>query len=183
VRLFAALLLPPDVVAHLDAAVTRHRDDVLRWTTVGTWHLTLAFYGQVDDKRVPDLKSRLTRAATRNPTLSLALSGCGQFSRRALWIGCDGDIVPLRGLARSAVAAGQRVGASAGQSRFKAHVTLARAQKPTDLRPYVSTLGTYQGPTWTADAVALVRSHLGAGENRRARYETLSTHQLSGRTS
>ena len=81
---------------------------------------------------------------------------------------------------RSADAAGRRVGASAGQSRFKAHVTLARAKKPTDLRPYVSTLRTYQGPTWTADAVALVRSHLGAGENRRALYETLSTHQLFG---
>lgn len=179
-RLFAALLIPPYVAAHLDAAVTSHRDDVLRWTTVDMWHLTLAFYGQVDDARVPDLKSRLTHAATRNPTLSLALSGCGQFSRRALWIGCDGDIVPLRALACSADAAGRRVGASAGQSRFKAHVTLARAKKPTDLRPYVSTLRTYQGPTWTADAVALVRSHLGAGENRRALYETLSTHQLFG---
>ena len=178
-RLFAAVLIPPDVAAHLDAAVTTHRDDVLRWTTVDTWHLTLAFYGQVDDTRVPDLKSRLTRAAKRYPTLSLALSGCGQFSRRALWVGCDGDIAPLRALARSAAAAGRRVGAAADQSRFKAHVTVARAPKPTDLRPYVTTLGTYHGPTWTADTVALVRSHLGAGENRRARYETLSTHQLS----
>jgi 2'-5' RNA ligase len=180
VRLFAAVWLLPEVAAHLDAAVAPHRDDILRWTTVDTWHFTLAFYGQVDDTRVPDLKSRLTRAAKKYPTLSLALRGCGQFSRRALWIGCDGDIVPLRALARSAAAAGRRVGASADQSRFKAHVTVARAPKPTDLRPYVSTLGTYEGPTWTADAVALVRSHLGAGENRRARYETLSTHQLSG---
>jgi RNA 2',3'-cyclic 3'-phosphodiesterase len=180
VRLFAAVWLPPDVAAHLDAAVAPHRDDVLRWTTVDTWHFTLAFYGQVDDTRVPDLKSWLTRAAKRYPTLSLALSGCGQFSRRALWIGCDGDIVPLRALARSAAAAGQRVGAAAEQSRFKAHVTVARAPKPTNLRPYVSTLGAYQGLTWTAEAVALVRSHLGAGENRRARYETLSTHSLSG---
>jgi 2'-5' RNA ligase len=180
VRLFAAVWIPPDVAAHLDAAVATHRDDILRWTTVGTWHFTLAFYGQIDDTRVPDLKSRLTRAAKKYPTLSLALSGCGHFSRRALWIGCDGDLVPLRALARSAAAAGERVGASADQSRFKAHLTVARAPKPRDLRPYVSALAAYQGPAWTADAVALVRSHLGAGENRRARYETLSTHQLSG---
>ena len=179
-RLFAAVWLPADVAAHLDAAVAPHRDGILRWTTVVTWHFTLAFYGQVDDTRVPDLKARLTRAAKRYPPLSLALSGCGQFSRRALWIGCDGDLVPLRALAHSAAAAGRRVGASTDQSRFKAHVTVARAPKPTDLRPYVSALGTYQGITWTANALALVRSHLGAGENRRARYETLSTHQLSG---
>jgi RNA 2',3'-cyclic 3'-phosphodiesterase len=180
VRLFAAIVIPPDVVAHLEAAVAPHRDTVLRWTASESWHLTLAFYGQVEDTRVADLKSRLTRAAKRYPTLSLALTGSGQFNKRALWIGCEGDIAPMRALARSAAAAGRRVGASADQSRFKAHLTVARARMPTDLRPYVSSLRAYRGPSWTAEAVALVRSHLGAGENRRARYETLSTHQLSG---
>ena len=179
-RLFAAILIPQEVAADLDAAVAPYRDDVLRWTMLASWHLTLAFYGQVDDARVPDLKSRLTRAAKRHPALSLTLKGAGQFNRRALWIGCEGDLMPLRALARSAAAAGQRVGASAGESRFRAHLTLARAPKPTDLRPYISILRNYRGPSWTGDAVALVQSHLGAGENRRARYETVSSHRLSG---
>jgi RNA 2',3'-cyclic 3'-phosphodiesterase len=180
VRLFAAILIPPEVAAHLDAAVAPHRDDALRWTTMDSWHLTLAFYGQVDDTRVPDLKRRLTRAAKKYPKLSLTLAGAGRFSQRALWTGFQGDLVPLRALARSVAAAGQRAGASEEQNRFKAHLTLARAPKPTDLRPYASNLADYRGLTWTADAVALIRSHLGAGENRRARYETLSLHQLSG---
>ena len=179
-RLFAAILIPPDVVAHLDAAVAPHRDDVLRWTSVESWHLTLAFYGEVDDSRVSDLKSRLTRAAKRYPRLSLTLTGSGQFSRRALWIGCRGDIATMRELARSAAAAGRRVGASAEESRFRAHLTLARAARPMDLRPYVSALAAYRSVSWDVDAVALVRSLLGAGENRRAKYETLSRHQLSG---
>ena len=182
-RLFAAILLPPDVVAHLDAAVAPHRDNVLRWTSAESWHLTLAFYGEVDQTRVADLKSRLTRAAKRYPTLNLTLTGSGRFTGRALWIGCEGDIAPLRELARSAAAAGRRVGAAADESRFKAHLTLARAPKPMDLRPYVATFATYRGPRWSVDALALVRSHLGAGENRRARYQTLSTHQLSGAVS
>lgn len=179
-RLFAAILIPPDVVAHVDAAVAPHRDDVLRWTASESWHLTLAFYGEVEDTRVADLKSRLTRTAKRYPPLCLAFTGSGQFSKRALWIGCDGDIVPMRALARAAAAAGRRVGASKDENRFRAHLTLARAPIPTDLRPYTSIFRAYRGPSWTANAVALVRSHLGAGENRRARYETLSTHQLSG---
>jgi 2'-5' RNA ligase len=180
VRLFAAILIPPAVKAHLNTAVTPHRDDVLRWTTLDSWHLTLAFYGQVDDTRVPDLKSRLTRTAKKCPMLSLAFSGSGRFSQRVLWIGCEGEIDPMRALARSAAAAGRRVGAAADEGRFRAHLTVARAPRPIDLRPYVSALGTYRGPTWSADAVALVRSHLGAGEDRRARYETLSIHPLSG---
>jgi 2'-5' RNA ligase len=181
-RLFAAIFLPSDIKAHLDAAVGAYRDDVLLWTTSDSWHLTLAFYGQVQDTRVPDLKSRLTRTAKKYPMLSLALAGSGQFSRRILWLGCEGDLAPMRELARSAAAAGRRVGASADEGRFRAHLTLARAPKPIDLKPYVSALGTYRGPTWIADAVALVRSHLGAGENRRALYETLSIHPLSGTT-
>ena len=170
-RVFAAVLLPQDVVAHLDAAVTPHRDGILRWTTPDSWHLTLAFYGEVPEGRVPDLKARLT--------ISLGLAGAGRFGQRALWIGCGGDLMTLRELARSVRAAGRRVGAPAEERRFKAHVTVARAPKPVDLRPYVSALGSYRGPSWTAAAVALVRSHLGGGENRRARYETVSSHPLS----
>ena len=114
--------------------------------------------------------------------MSLALGGAGRFDQRALWIGCQGDVSAMRALARSVAAAGRRTGAAAQESRrFRAHVTLARAPRPLDLRPYVSSLGTYRGRVWTADGVALVRSHLGAGENRRARYETLSTHPFTGR--
>jgi RNA 2',3'-cyclic 3'-phosphodiesterase len=183
VRLFAAVQLPSDVVAHLDAAVAPHRDDVLRWTTPDSWHLTLAFYGQVADARTPDLKARLTRAAKRVSEMSLTLARAGRFGHRALWIGCEGDLATLRALARSSRAAGRRVGAAAEErARFKAHVTVARAPKPVDLRPYVSALGTYRGPSWTADAMALVQSHLGGGENRRARYERVSSHPLSARS-
>ena len=69
----------------------------------------------------------------------------------------------MRALARSVAAAGRRVGAAADESRFRAHLTPAPAPNPTDLRPYVSTLSAYRGPTWTVDAVALVRSHLCCG--------------------
>jgi RNA 2',3'-cyclic 3'-phosphodiesterase len=182
VRLFAAVVPPDDVVADLDAVRADHRDEVLAWTLPEQWHITLAFYGQVEDKRVPDLKARLTRAAKRYRTLSLALEGAGRFDGRTLWIGCSGDIATLRDISRSAVAAGRRVGAPSADDafRFRAHVTLARARRPVDLRPYVAGLDAFRSRSWTVDAVSLVRSHLGAGTERRSRYETLSTHRLAG---
>jgi RNA 2',3'-cyclic 3'-phosphodiesterase len=180
VRLFAAVVLPDDVVADLEAAITDHRDEVLAWTLPEQWHITLAFYGQVEDDRVPSLKARLTRAAKRYPVLSLALDGAGRFDERTLWVGCSGDVAVLRDIARSAVAAGRRVGAASADDafRFRAHVTLARARRPVDLRPYVAALDGYRSRSWTVDGVSLVRSHLGAGAERRSRYETLSTHRL-----
>jgi RNA 2',3'-cyclic 3'-phosphodiesterase len=181
VRLFAAVVLPDDVVADLDAALADHRDELLTWTLPEQWHITLAFYGQVEEKRVPDLKARLTRAAKRYPVLSLALDGAGRFDERTLWAGCSGDVATLRDIARSVVAAGRRVGASSANDafRFRAHVTLARARRPVDLRPYVAALNAFRSRSWTVDAVCLVRSRLGAGEERHSRYETLSTHPLA----
>jgi len=173
--------LPNDVVSDLDAVVAGHRDDVLAWTLPEQWHITLAFYGQVEDTRVPDLKGRLTQAAKRYPVLSLALDGAGRFDERTLWVGCSGDVATLRGIPRSAAAAGRRVGAASAEKtfRFRAHVTLARTRRPVDLRPYVAALDAYRSRSWTVDAVSLVCSHLGAGAERRSRYETLSTHPLA----
>ncbi|MGH8823511.1 MAG: RNA 2',3'-cyclic phosphodiesterase [Jiangellaceae bacterium] len=180
-RLFVAVPPPPDVVAHLEAVVQPLRDDVLRWTVTDAWHLTLAFYGEVADRRVDDLEGRLARAARRHPAVSLRLTGAGRFGGRALWIGCTGDTAPLRRLAASAAAAGRRVGARADERRsYRPHLTMARASRPVDLRPYVTALREYEGVVWTADGVALIRSYLGAGEDRRARYETLSTFALRG---
>ena len=179
-RLFAAVQLPPEVVAHLDAAVVPNRDDMLRWTTADSWHLTLAFYGEVPDAEVPGLKTRLTRAAHRYSVMNLALNGVGRFSDRALWVGATGDLVTLRALARSAAAAGRRAGAAAEESRrFRAHVTLARAPMPVDLRPYVAALTGYRGPAWTAFDISLIRSRLGAGVGHRPKYELQSTHPLA----
>jgi RNA 2',3'-cyclic 3'-phosphodiesterase len=183
VRLFAAVVVPDDVVADLEAAIADHRDEVLAWTLPEQWHITLAFYGEVEDKQVPSLKARLTRAAKRYPVLPLALDGVGRFDGRILWVGCSGDVATLRDIARSAVAAGRRVGAASADDafRFRAHVTLARARRPVDLRPYVAALDAYRSRSWTVDAVSLVRSHLGAGAERRSKYETLSTHRLGAR--
>jgi RNA 2',3'-cyclic 3'-phosphodiesterase len=181
VRLFAAVVLPDDVVADLEAVVTAHRDDALAWTLGEQWHITLAFYGQVADERVPNLKTRLTRAAKRYRELSLALDGAGRFDERTLWVGCSGDVATLRDIARSVAAAGRRVGAASADDafRFRAHVTLARTRRPVDLRPYVAALHAYRSRPWIVDAVSLVRSHLGAGAERRSRYEVLSTHPLA----
>ena len=178
-RLFVAVSPPPEVVAHLDAVVGPLRDDVLRWSRADSWHLTLAFYGEVADRRVDELTVRLARAARRHPSVSLRLAGAGRFGSRAVWVGCTGDTAALRRLAASAAAAGQRVGGRAAEVRpYRAHLTMARSSRPVDLAPYVAGLRGYEGPTWVADDIILVRSYLGAGEDRRARHETLSTFAL-----
>ncbi|MCZ4637138.1 2'-5' RNA ligase family protein, partial [Streptomyces rubrogriseus] len=96
-RLFAAVLPPEDVTAALAAEVAVLRGlpgaEGLRWTGRPGWHLTLAFYGEVDDELVPELSARLARAAHRTAPFELALRGGGQFGRgRALWAGAEGGL-------------------------------------------------------------------------------------------
>lgn len=178
VRLFAAVVPSAEAIDHLSAAVTPLRDDALRWTDVSDWHLTLAFYGEFDEAHLPDLEERLIRAAGRHDPVALALAGAGRFGKQALWVGCTGELLALRRLAQSTIAAGRRAGADVDDKRrFKAHVTLARAynKRPADLRPYVAALAEYEGPTWQSREVQLIRSHLGSG---RPRYETILSAPL-----
>ncbi|WP_333744475.1 RNA 2',3'-cyclic phosphodiesterase [Streptomyces ardesiacus] len=185
-RLFAAVLPPEDVTASLAAEVAALRRlpaaDGLRWTGRDGWHLTLAFYGEVDAGLVPDLSARLERAARRTEPFELALRGGGQFGRgRALWAGAQGDLATLRLLAGRAESAGRRAGlAMYGHRRYTAHLTLARSRQAHDVRPCVEALAGFAGPAWTVTDLALVRSTLPASgvPGEQPRYETVARSPL-----
>jgi 2'-5' RNA ligase len=180
VRLFVALVPPPEAVAHLAAAVApaRERHPGLRWTAPERWHLTLAFLGEVEDRLLPGLGERLQRAARRHGPPALSLAGAGRFGAQVLWVGVHGETDAVTRLAASAAAAGRRVGLRTadgpGQRPYRPHLTVARAREPVDLAAAVADLAGYAGPGWTAPALALVRSHLGPAP----RHETLLTAPL-----
>ncbi|MCO5993125.1 RNA 2',3'-cyclic phosphodiesterase [Actinoallomurus rhizosphaericola] len=178
-RLFVALLPPANVLDEVEAAFAPHRaaHPDLRWTRRPSWHVTLAFYGEVDEQVVPRILPRLERAAGRHPRRELAFAGAGAFPRpasaRVLWTGVEAD---LRRLADSCVAAARREGVDVDEhKRFHPHLTMARARDPLDLRSLVAELRGYEGSPWTAEEINLVRSHLGP----RARYETLGAWPLA----
>ncbi len=186
-RLFAAVLPPEDVTRELAAEVDVLRRlpgaDGLRWTGRPGWHVTLAFYGEVDDALVPDLTTRLERAAHRTRPFTLALRGGGQFGRgRALWAGAQGDLATLRLLADRAEAAGRRAGVPSGGHRpyYKAHLTVARGRGTVDVGPYVTALDRFTSRSWTVRDVALVRSTLPKSgvPGEQPRYEAVARRPL-----
>ncbi|MEU2385845.1 RNA 2',3'-cyclic phosphodiesterase [Streptomyces sp. NPDC012461] len=185
-RLFAAVLPPEDVTRALAAEVERLRAlpgaDALRWTGRPGWHLTLAFYGEVEDILVPDLDARLARAASRTEPFELALGGGGRFGRgRALWTGVDGDLRTLRLLAERSEAAARKAGVPMGEHRrYRPHLTLARSRTDLDVRPHLDVLDGFRGPAWTVTELALVRSSLPVSgvPGEQPRYEAVARHAL-----
>ncbi|MFJ1993812.1 RNA 2',3'-cyclic phosphodiesterase [Streptomyces asiaticus] len=199
-RLFAAVLPPEAAVAELAARVKALRAlpgaDVLRWTEREGWHFTLAFFGEVAEDVLPELHTRLARAAHRHHPHELRLAGGGRFDDRVVWVGVDGDSEALRRLADSAEAGGRRAGVPMDRHRpYHPHLTIARARSSrhgssrhdsprhtsaTSLAPYVDGLTDFAGREWTVGELSLVRSHPPASgvPGQQPRYEVVAAWPL-----
>jgi 2'-5' RNA ligase len=186
-RLFAALVPPDEALADLDDFLEVRREaGAFRWTQSDQVHVTLAFLADVPDRSLDELVERLGRAAARRTAFTAAIAGGGAFPNvgraRVLWAGLDLDEsgrTELDRLATGARAAAAKTGIEVDGQRFKAHLTVARLGRPQEVTRWVRLLDAYRGPTWTADTLTLVQSHLGEGPRNRPRYEVLAELPLA----
>lgn len=125
IRLFTALTVPDDVAATLARRQTGLPG--ARWRTADQLHITLTFYGEVDERRADDLAVELERAATGGP-FEIALSGVGAFGdghrTQSIWAG----VAPserLSVLAGRCRGAAERVGIVVERRDYRPHLTLA----------------------------------------------------------
>ncbi|WP_157597162.1 RNA 2',3'-cyclic phosphodiesterase [Streptacidiphilus rugosus] len=133
-RLFVALVPPPAAVAELRAVVdaVRARHPGPRWTAPDSWHITLAFLGEIDTATRDRLKIRLARVASRHPAPVLALEGGGRFGDNTLWVGMSGDRRELSALATGVRRAAVKCRIPVEDRPWHGHLTLARtgARRP-----------------------------------------------------
>ena len=203
-RLFAAAWPPQDVLDHLDLALASVRgapaglSSTVRWSARETWHLTVAFYGDVPDGAVPGLTADLAELAAGIEPYELALRGAGVFAHRTLWVGVGGDLEQQRAVTRGCVDAGEQVGGMTdNRPRDRPHLTVGRVRpgsgppRRRSSRPdragvadedvaasLVRALAVYEGPRWIVDELALVASQPGAGRGGGPLYERVDTFAL-----
>ena len=180
-RVFVALFPPDASVRSLESQLqlvkTAHQAvNNLRWEQPDRWHITLAFLGEMDPSVTDALSSRIERAASRTPGITLSLKGLGRFGNRMLYAKVDGDRAGLRRLAERTQAAARRCGIAVDDRRFRPHVTIGRSRAGADLRPVVEAARDLSVERFTADEICLVESRL-TGEPR---YEILGRFALRG---
>lgn len=169
-RLFVALDVPDDVVDRLDAALSplRERHPDLNWTPPATWHVTLAFLGEVEEERLDDVEAAVSDAvatAGEGP-IELSLADPGRFGGRVAWLGVEdrprGAVARLGAAVQEGIAA--RPGLPVDRKEIRPHVTLARARGRRGKLPagFDDDLPEVAA-SWTVAEATIFRSHLGAG--------------------
>ncbi|MFN3353934.1 MAG: RNA 2',3'-cyclic phosphodiesterase, partial [Brevundimonas sp.] len=124
VRLFAAVAVP-EIIGE---ALARRQTGLpgARWRALEQLHVTLAFYGEVDERTADDLASELSRATVK--PFDLTLHGVGAFGdahqTQTLWAGVEAS-EPLIVLAGRCRAAAERAGVELERRAYRPHVTLA----------------------------------------------------------
>jgi RNA 2',3'-cyclic 3'-phosphodiesterase len=171
-RMFVAVEPPLEVLEDLAEYVEprQERDSPLRWSSQEQWHLTLAFMPAVAERDLDELIERLAETAGRREKFELRLQGAGSFPNPAqgkvLWTGVTGNTEPLERLSASCRSAAVRAGVEVDGSKFRPHLTLARANRPLELTRWLRVFDLYTGPSWQVEEIALIESHLGRGRPR-----------------
>ncbi len=173
-RLFAALETPYAITEELnawwqEAATHLHPGD---WRDVPTrnWHLTLAFYGDVEGDEADDLAEELMVCADEARPIQLKTTEFGAFPRfmrpRVLWAGVDDPdgSGALKEMARCCRRAGRATvrKRSARETPFKGHITLARANEfpaPIDAE-MLAGMTPFPELQWVAESLGLYQSTL-----------------------
>ena len=177
IRLFAALPVPVDVAEGL----VRRQQGLpgARWSPPGQLHITLRFFGEVDEATAADLDAAM--AAITMESVEVELAGVGAFGEahrsRSVWAGVA-DSQPLARLAGKCETATRRTGLKAEARVFRPHVTLAYLKQAPEPRvaAWMQKHNLLRSPPWRVRAFGLYSSWRSADG---ARYERERSYPLS----
>jgi 2'-5' RNA ligase len=135
-RVFAALPLPREAVDALAPLATSlaARWPGLRLPRAAGMHLTLHFFGEVDEGGVGRLVGLWRAPDLRGPPLAVSFGSLGSFpergSPRVVWIGIGAGAAAVCDFQRSLEGRLAALGFREDTNGFSPHVTLARAGVP-----------------------------------------------------
>lgn len=164
-RAFLAIVPPDEVLDAIDRLLDRSKKSPFAWTRRDQWHITLQFYGRVDDPET--LSEGIRAAANASQSTRLQLRGGGAFPNpkkaQVFWLGLDRTdaLIDLHALVAAATRdfIGRR-----DRITLKPHLTLAHLKRTLDLTPDVEAIsGAPIGLAWELTEVILLESETRSG--------------------
>lgn len=159
-RVFAALPIPDAIAEEAEA----HMDHVpgAKWRPRENLHITLAFYGELDEPVIADLDAQLACIPSR--PFTLRLSGAGHFDQggdpTSIWLGVE-ESQALRDLARQCSKAARGAGFAPERRAYLPHLTLAYLGRDVEfvrIQRFEQRLSLWKSQAFTADRFHLYSS-------------------------
>jgi len=132
IRSFLAIELPGPVlrkIGEIQGGLKSSRADV-RWTNPETIHLTLKFFGNIEESRIDPIFKSIEEPIRNTPPFSLKVRGVGAFPHlknpRVIWIGLVDEGKILTSLQKEIEAQLERIGFQHEDRPFHPHLTLGR---------------------------------------------------------
>jgi RNA 2',3'-cyclic 3'-phosphodiesterase len=162
-RVFSAIELPALAAAQL--ALIRSEVSAARWVAAENMHITLRFFGDVDDALADEIAARL--AEVEAPPLTIAVAGTATFggASETVLYAAVAETPELAALQRTHERIARAVGLGAPEHGFRPHVTLARARHPraSQIARFLAETATLKIPPFTANEFVLLSSRPGRG--------------------
>lgn len=168
-RTFAAIELPEPVKASLGSLSQRLRKSGAKasWVTPERMHLTLRFYGDLQEDAIAALRAFLREKLRGLGTFSLNIEGAGAFpsARKpaVVWAGIHPVEEPVLQVQRVTEAAAGAIGLVPERKSFTPHITLARirqAESADTLSQFLNREQAFTGGAFPVSNVALWSSTL-----------------------
>jgi RNA 2',3'-cyclic 3'-phosphodiesterase len=179
-RLFAALPIPEEIADRLTALEV----DIpgAAWREPDQYHLTLRFFGEIDEALARDLDHELGLIA--EAPFEIRLAGAGSFGGRgpsSLWAGVEAPPALAR-LAAACEKAARRAGLPPEGRKYKPHVTLAYCCGTTDREAadFQQFAGGFRTDPFWCDRFFMFSSR---ASKHGSRYEIEAEYPLTGSTS
>ena len=137
-RVFCAFELPELLRGRIKQHIQQVREAVpdaaASWSRPENIHLTVKFFGNVDQAKMPLISEALARVAKEASPIGIVVGGTGVFPRpsrpQVLWIGIEDRTDALAKLQQRVEAACAREGLPKEDRAFRPHLTIARIRKP-----------------------------------------------------
>ena len=136
-RLFAAVKIhpSPEFLKTYNSLRSGLKFCRITWVKPESIHVTLKFFGETEEKKIPEISRVLKEAASRHEPFSCELVNVGIFgssySPKVIWFGIDKP-EPLKKLGTDVLQSVERIGWEADRQNFVPHLTIGRIKDVPD---------------------------------------------------
>jgi 2'-5' RNA ligase len=184
-RIFAAIELPDKVQKQIQKQIKKLQSAVpgnkASWSRTENIHLTVKFFGSVEQKRIPRISDASARVVKKFSEIEIRIENTGAFPRlsqpRVLWIGVSDPSGELARLQEMFEVECALEGFEKETRDFKPHLTIARLRRPEGARALAASnqeMG-FESMTVGVNELVVFRSE---PTSKGSKYSVLSRHQI-----